>query len=28
VADAARENAYPILLQFQDRRITAVPEGS
>lgn len=28
VVDAGRENAYPVLLQFQDRRITAVPEGA
>jgi 2-phosphosulfolactate phosphatase len=28
VADAARENAYPVLLQLHDRRITAVAEGA
>jgi 2-phosphosulfolactate phosphatase len=27
VADASRENAYPVLLQFQERRITAVTEA-
>ena len=27
IVDAARENAYPVLPQFHDRRITAVPAG-
>ena len=27
VADAARENAYPVLPVFHDRRITVAPAG-
>jgi 2-phosphosulfolactate phosphatase len=27
VADAGRENAYPVLVQFQERRITAITEA-